>query len=142
MPVVFVWDFQNKIAEVQLPDTVLELQDFVNQVRDVEDSLTAVDGFLPMTYPSIMTATGKAFLSPAKRVGITVEMLDEQGGESGWKIKFADRAVPTVVEIRGGNLALVESDGLPPVEFATNTMPVIEGDTSAALVQQRLGSIS
>jgi len=89
------FDFYNSIIEVPLPDTILTMQDLIDQIRDQEDEL--VPG---LNYPKIANATGKDDLGGGVSTGITVRLLDS------WQVRFAARPGPTTVQcfLTGGNL--------------------------------------
>ena len=89
------FDFYNSIIEVPLPDTSIEMQYLINQVRDQEDELVPSFG-----YNKIADASGKDSLGGGVATAITVRLLDN------WRLRFEARDPPDTVQctITGGNL--------------------------------------
>jgi len=95
MALPLVFDFYNSIIEVPAPDTTLEMQYLINQIRDTEDELTP-----GMAYSKIADASGKEDLGGGVATAITVRLLDN------WRVRFEARSGPDTVQctISGGNL--------------------------------------
>ena len=68
-----------KTIFITSPQTVVTIQELINEIRDYEDNLDFTD------YKSIANATGKQDLGGNVLVGITLELLD------GWRIQFESR---------------------------------------------------
>lgn len=123
MALPLLFDFYTKIITVPAPDTTLDLQFLVNEVRTAEGTL------LPgMGYDKIMDAFGKQDLGGGNFVGITVILLD------GWRVSFEARSGPSTVSVTvsGGNF--VGEAGANPVAPTAFTQVTIAQSTSAALV--------
>lgn len=123
MALPLLFDFDTKIITVPSPDTTLDLQFLVNEVRNAEGNL------LPgMGYDKIMDAFGKQDLGGGNFVGITVILLD------GWRVSFEARSGPTTVSVTvsGGNF--VGEAGANPIAPSAYTQVTISQSTSAALV--------
>lgn len=91
-----VFDFYNSIIEVPYPDTTLDMQYLINQIRDTEEELTS-----GLPYPKIADASGKDNLGGGVYTAITVRLLGT------WRIRFEARNEEegTVqCTISGGNL--------------------------------------
>lgn len=123
MALDLLFDFYNKIITVPEPDTTLDLQFLINQIRVAEENLAP-----GMAYYKIADAFGKQDLGGGVRVGITVVLLD------GWRVKFDDRPGPETISatISGGNF--VGEAGANPVAPATFVQVTIAQSTSASLV--------
>lgn len=95
MALPLVFDFYNSIIEVPAPDTTLDVQYLLDQIRDTEDELTP-----GMAYPKIANASGKDSLGGGVYTVITVTLLDN------WRVRFEARAGPSTEQmiISGGNL--------------------------------------
>jgi hypothetical protein len=108
----------------------LKNQDLVNATREVEATLSAMDDV------QILAAEGKRGLGGGRSIDITVALLN------GWRIKFADRAVPTVTRVTGGNLLAYTDDGTngdaflqDPFVFATNVYTYIAQSASPTAIE-------
>jgi hypothetical protein len=90
-----LFDFYYSIITVPAPDTVLEMQFLIDQIRINEEKL--IPG---MGYPQIAEAAGKFDLGGGIYTGITVKLLGN------WRVKFEDRAGPDyeLMTVTGGNL--------------------------------------
>ena len=113
------FDFVNSIIEVPTPDTTLDIQYLINQIRDKED-----DAVPAMVYPKIADASGKEDLGGGVKVGITVRLLNS------WQVRFQARAGPTYTQcqITGGNLV----GGLGGNPIATSAFTQVVQVSSAA----------
>ncbi|MFC1654037.1 hypothetical protein ACFL1M_04285 [Patescibacteria group bacterium] len=85
-----VFNFFTQLIEVQSPQTEIEVQDLINQIRVEEESDTG------MVYPKIADASGKSFLGGNVYTGITLFLYPN------WQVKFWQGTYTGV--IRGGNL--------------------------------------
>jgi hypothetical protein len=90
-----LFDFYESIITVPAPDTVLEMQWLIDQIRANEEKLVPGIG-----YPQIAEAAGKFDLGGGIYTGITVKLLGS------WRVKFEDRLGPEyeLMTITGGNL--------------------------------------
>lgn len=95
MPLPLVFDFYNSIIEVPSPDTNLELQYLINQIRDAEDELNP-----GLNFNKIADSSGKDDLGGGVTTAITVRLLDN------WRVRFEARSGPSTIQatITGGNL--------------------------------------
>lgn len=95
MPLPLTFDFYNSIIEVPAPDTSLDMQFLINQIRDTEDELAP-----GLNFSKIADASGKDDLGGSVATAITVRLLDN------WRVRFEARPGPTTVQctIAGGNL--------------------------------------
>lgn len=123
MALDLLFDFHNKIITVPAPDTSLDLQFLINQIRQAEDNLAP-----GMAYYKIADAFGKQDLGGGVRVGITVILLD------GWRVAFEARSGPDTISvtISGGNF--VGEAGANPVAPTAFTQVTVAQSTSASLV--------
>ena len=85
-----VFNFYTQLIEVQAPQTTIEVQDLINQIRQEEES------DLGMLFPKIADASGKDSLGGSVYTGITVFLYPN------WQIKFWQGTYTG--EISGGNL--------------------------------------
>lgn len=124
MPLPLVFDFYNSIIEVPAPDTTLDLQYLINQIRDREDELD-----LGINYSKIADASGKDSLGSGVSTAITVRLLDN------WRVRFEERAGPSTEQctISGGNL--VGGPGGNPVAASAYTQ-VIQQSSAAGVIAQ------
>jgi hypothetical protein len=120
--VTFTFDTNNKLLIVDLPDTIVTIQQIVDAVRDWQDEMENMD------IEDFISPSGKQDLGGGVYVGITLELL------YGWKLKFADRPGPAWVNcyVKGGNL--VATGGADPIYSATFTDTIIAQSTSATLL--------
>jgi hypothetical protein len=121
-----LFDYINSLVEVEAPQTDVDIQDIVNDLRTWEA------GSIGITFESLANATGKQGLGGGVLVGITLELL-------GWLVKFEDRGGPTytVCRIRGGNLTAVDDAGdeVFPIEPASFVTATYAASTSASIIQ-------
>jgi hypothetical protein len=93
MALPLIFDFYNSIIEVPAPDTTLDMQFLINEIRDTEDELNP-----GLAYPKIADASGKDDLGGGVYTAITVRLLDN------WRVRFEARTELTQCVISGGNL--------------------------------------
>ncbi len=112
-----------KIIEVKAPDTEIDIQTLINMIRDWEDD--------HLEWGQVAEATGKDSLGGGLYTAITVKLL-------GWKLKFEDRAEPTVCMVRGGNLLAVDEYGnyVYPIAPAENVTVSLVQSTAASLIAE------
>ena len=116
---LLTFDFIGSIIEVPSPDTTLDIQYLINQIRDKED-----DASPAMVYPKIADASGKDDLGGGVKVGITVRLTGS------WQVRFQARAGPAYIQcqITGGNLV----GGLGGNPIATSAFTQVVQVSSAA----------
>jgi len=95
MALLLQFNFVTNIITVPSPDTSLDIQYLINQVRDNEDELNP-----GIVYAKIADASGKDDIGGGVFTGITVKLLNN------WRVMFEARPGPTTVQvtITGGNL--------------------------------------
>lgn len=122
MPLPLNFDFYNSIIEVPAPDTTLDMQYLINQIRDVEDELSP-----GMAYSKIADASGKDDLGGGVYTAITVRLLDN------WRIRFQARPGPETVQcfIVGGNL--VGGPGGNPIAPSAYTQVIQQSSASGVI---------
>lgn len=122
MPLPLRFDFYNSIIEVPAPDTTLDMQYLIDQIRDAEDNLSP-----GMAYPKIADASGKDDLGGGIYTAITVRLLDN------WRIRFEARPGPETVQcfIVGGNL--VGGPGGNPIAPSAYTQVVQQSSASGVI---------
>jgi hypothetical protein len=117
----FDFDPINRIITVLAPDTDITIQELINAIRDWEEN--------HLEWGQVAEASGKEPLGGNVYVAITLKLL-------GWKLKFEERATPTLCVVRGGNLLAVDDLGnyVNPIEQSENVTVIIAQSTSATLV--------
>lgn len=103
----------------------ITVQNLVNQIREWEQMP------VNLSYPKLLTATGKEDLGGEVLVGITAKLQNT-------KLKFETRESPTVCTVSGGNLVAVDTYGDPmyPIEPSNNVTVMLAQSTSASLVAE------
>ena len=114
-----------KIIQVDSPQTSLDVQDLVNQIRLYEENLLNLD------YGTIVNAYGKQPLGGGAYVGITMELIND------WRLAFEARNGPDTVlcTLSGGNIVAVNqynNNAIYPTAF---TQVIISQSSSPTLVQ-------
>lgn len=122
MPLPLTLDFYNSIIEVPSPDTSLDLQYLINQIRDTEDELSPA-----MSYPKIADAFGKQSLGGGTFVGLTVMLLNN------WKLRFEARPGSDTVAciVTGGNLVAESGNPIAPSTYTQVTIAQSSSPTIA-----------
>jgi hypothetical protein len=122
MPQPLNFDFYNSIIEVPAPDTTLDMQYLIDQIRDVEDELSP-----GMAYNKIADASGKDDLGGGIYTAITVRLLDN------WRVRFEARPGPETVQcfIVGGNL--VGGPGGNPIAPSAYTQVIQQSSASGVI---------
>lgn len=117
-----VFDFYNSIIEVPAPQTSVDVQTLINEVRDTEDELTP-----GLAYGKIAEAFGKQNLGGGVLVGITLVLLDN------WKLRFAPRPGPDTVAciVTGGNLVAQSGNPIAPSAYTSVTIAQSSSPTIA-----------
>lgn len=122
MALPLIFDFYENIIEVPSPDTSLNMQYLIDQIRDAEDEL--VQG---LEYNKIAEASGKDSLGGGMLTAITVRLLDN------WRVRFEARPGPDIVQctISGGNL--VGGPGGVPVAPSAFTQVLQQSSSSGVI---------
>lgn len=122
MPQPLTFDFYNSIIEVPSPDTSVDLQYLINEIRDAEDELTPAMG-----YGRIADAFGKQSLGGGTFVGLTVQLLEN------WKLRFQVRPGPDTVAciVTGGNLVAESGNPIAASAFTQITIAQSSSPTIA-----------
>jgi len=102
----------------------ITIQSLVNQIRNWEDNQAN------LSYPSLLSASGKEDLGGGALVGITANLLNT-------KLKFEARGSPTTCTVYGGNLVAVDSDGISmfPIEPSANVTVQLAQSTSPSIAE-------
>jgi len=113
MPLPLRFDFHNSIIEVPAPDTTVDLQYLIDQIREAESQLSP-----GMAYRKIADAFGKQSLGGGNYVGLTVMLLDN------WKLRFEARPGPDTVAcfVTGGNLVAESGNPIAPSPYTQVTI--------------------
>ena len=114
----YVFDFQNTLINITSPQTDVDIQDLINEIRTAEASVEGI------AYPKIANASGKESLGAGITVGITVEL------QNGWQLNFW--AGSYVASITGGNL--VGGPGGVPVAYSAGVQVVLVQSANATIV--------
>ena len=119
----YVFDFQNTLIEITSPQTDVDIQDLINEIRTVEATTQGI------AYPRIADASGKEILSAGVNVGITVEL------QNGWQLHFWVGAY--TASITGGNLV----GGLAgdPIAYSADVQVVLIQSANATIVSSGSG---
>lgn len=122
MPQALTFDFYNSIIEVPSPDTSLDLQYLINQIRDTEDELTPA-----MAYSKIADAFGKQSLGSGSYVGLTIQLLGS------WRLRFQARPGTDTVAciVTGGNIVAESGNPIAPSAYTQVTIAQSSSPTIA-----------
>jgi hypothetical protein len=124
MALPLIFDFYNSIIRVPAPDTTLDLQFLINQIRDVEDDLNQ-----GVHYPKIADASGKDDLGGGVYTAITVRLRDN------WRVQFEGRSGPDTTQciIAGGNL--VGGPGGNSVAPSSYVQVIVQSSAAGVIAQ-------
>ncbi|MHA2044726.1 MAG: hypothetical protein ACW99G_08020, partial [Candidatus Thorarchaeota archaeon] len=114
----YVFDFQNTLIEITSPQTDVDIQELIDEIRTVEAS------DLGMAYPKIANASGKESLSAGVDVGITVDL------QNGWQLHFWAGAYTATIQ--GGNL--VGGPAGDPIAYTAGVQVVLIQSAAATIV--------
>jgi hypothetical protein len=114
----YAFDFYNQFIDITSPQTVVVVQDLLNEIRDAEYSE------LGMAYPKIANATGKDDLGGGVSTGITITL------EPNWQLRFW--AGTYVANITGGNL--VGGNAGQPIAFTAGVQVVLVQSAASTIV--------
>jgi hypothetical protein len=100
----------------------IDIQSLVTQIRIWE--ATQVN----MSYPRLLSASGKEDLGGSVMVGITAKLENA-------KVMFEARLTPTICKVSGGNLVAVDINGatMYPLAYSDNVMATITASSSTTL---------
>jgi hypothetical protein len=114
-----------RIIQVDAPQTTVDIQDLVNQIRVYEANLLNLD------YPSLANASGKQSLGGGSYVGITLELINN------WRLAFEARSGPDTVlcTVAGGNLVATNIYSNNPISPTAFTQVNIAQSSSATIIQ-------
>ncbi|KPJ92058.1 MAG: hypothetical protein AMS18_08145, partial [Gemmatimonas sp. SG8_17] len=120
-------DLSAPFVLVKSPATEVTIQEIYDGAQDW------LDEPVNMSIDHFVEAAGKDLLDagpPEKRVGVTLRLLHD------WRIKFEDRAGPTVeiCRISGGNLVTTNSFGNNPIYASDYVFATYEAATSPTIV--------
>jgi len=110
---------------------LITIQSLVNQIRAWEANQAN------LSYPRLLSATGKENLGGDTSVGITA-LLENA------KLKFADRTSPTDCDVYGGNLVAIDEYGNPtnPISHADNVTVTLSQSSSATLISTGVSGLT
>jgi hypothetical protein len=114
----YVFDFQNTLIEITSPQTDVDIQELIDEIRTVEATTQGI------AYPRIADASGKESLSAGVSVGITVEL------QNGWQLHFWEGAYTATVT--GGNL--VGGPAGDPVAYSAGVQVVLVQSAASTIV--------
>lgn len=114
----YVFDFQNTLIEITSPQTDVDIQELIDEIRTVEASAQGI------AYPKIANAAGKESLGAGVEVGITVEL------QNGWQLHFWSGSYTAT--IAGGNL--VGGPAGDPIAFTAGVQVVLIQSAAATIV--------
>jgi len=105
----------------------IDVQSLVNQIRDWEDEQ------VNLSYPKLLSASGKEDLGGDVMVGITAKLENAQ-------VMFEARPTPTICKVSGGNLVAVDANGttIYPLAYSNNVMATITAASSATLQESTI----
>ena len=113
------FDFDNRQINVSSPQTTVDIQDLINEIRTQEASE------LGITHPLIAGSSGKESLGGSISVGMTVELIND------WQLLFWSGAYQA--EVSGGNL--VGGIAANPVAYSANVQVIRILSANATLVE-------
>lgn len=102
------FDRTTRIMTVDLPDTLITVQEVYDQSRDYEDEPVQMD------LGSLVRASGKDAIGAGRFVGITMTI------QNGWRLAFAARGGPDTVQCR-------VSDGNTLTDIVNHTQGAVVG---------------
>ena len=117
------WALSPRIITIPSPITEVTIEDLNDTLQDNEDSESGI------VFQRLRDASGKEDLGGGLLVGLTIKLINA-------KIKFADRASPTVCKVTGGNIIATDAanQSMYPLEYSVNVLAGITNSTSASIV--------
>jgi len=114
-----------RVIQVDSPQTVVTIQDLLNQIRLYEEQPINLD------YGTIANAYGKQPLGGGSYVGITLELIND------WRIAFEARPGPGTIlcTVSGGNIVAINQYSNNPVKPTAFTQVVIAQSSSPTIIQ-------
>ena len=124
MPAALTFFKNEKVIQVDDPQTALTIQDVHDQIRNYEAELINLD------LATIANAYGKQPLGGGAYVGITLELIND------WRIAFEARPGPDTIlcMISGGNLVAINQYNNNPIKPTAYTQVVIAQATSPSII--------
>ena len=124
------FDFQNTIIDIGSPQTELDVQDLVNEIRTVEATVEGI------AYPQIINASGKEIL--ADPAGGTVRVSITADIQGNWQLKFWVGDYTAI--IYGGNL--VGGLGDDPVAYSAGVQVLLIQSAYATLISTGVSGLT
>ena len=118
------WKLSPRIITIPNSVTEVTIEDLQDTLLDIEDSEEGI------VFPKLRDCSGGEALGGNLFIGYTLKLNNA-------KIKFADRAPPTITcEIKSGNILAIDVNGSPmtPIEASNNVTVVKTSAVSAAIV--------
>lgn len=114
-----------RVIQVDSPQTSVDIQDLINQIRLYEEQLINLD------YGHIANAYGKQALGGGAFIGITLELIND------WRIAFEARLGPDTIScsVSGGNLVAINQYDNNPIKPTAFTQVNIAQSTSPSIIQ-------
>jgi len=114
-----------RLIQVDSPQTSIDIQDLINQIRLYEESLLNLD------YGHIANAYGKQPLGGGAYIGITLELINN------WRLSFEARSGPDTIpcSVSGGNLVAINSYNNNPIYPTAFTQVTIQQSSSPTIIQ-------
>ncbi|MEK7622815.1 MAG: right-handed parallel beta-helix repeat-containing protein [Patescibacteria group bacterium] len=114
-----------RVIQVDSPQTVITIQDLLNQIRLYEEQPINLD------YATIANAYGKQPLGGGSYIGITLELIND------WRIAFEARPGPSTIlcTASGGNLVAINNYSNNPIKPTAFTQIVISQSSSPTIIQ-------
>src|SRR3989344_4714294 len=115
----------DRVIQVDSPQTVVTIQDLLNQIRLYEEQLINLD------YATVANAYGKQPLGGGSYVGITLELIND------WRIAFEARPGPSTIlcTVSGGNIVAINQYSNNPIKPTAFTQVVIAQSSSPTIIQ-------
>src|SRR4030042_4138505 len=114
-----------RVIQVDAPQTSVDIQDLLNQIRLYEEQLINLD------YGTIANAYGKQPLGGGTYIGITLELINN------WRLAFEARlGTETILcTVSGGNLVAINDYDDNPIFPTAFTQVVIAQSSSPTIIQ-------
>lgn len=114
----FTFDFTNSIIEVLSPQTDVDIQDLIDDIRAAEASEEGI------TYDQIASGSGKESLGGDVSVGLTVALLGD------WQLHFWPGNY--IAKVAGGNL--VGGHGGDPIAYSAGVQTLLIQSAASTIV--------
>lgn len=115
----------DRVIQVDSPQTVVTIQDLINQIRLYEEQPINLD------YGTIANAYGKQPLGGGSYIGITLELIND------WRLAFEARPGPGTIlcTVSGGNIVAINQYSNNPIKPTAFTQVVIAQSSSPTIIQ-------